>query len=109
MNCQINVRGIDNHQKIVTKIYRTTDIVANISSNLCGRATHIYEAYKVGNPGSMAVIKDLWVDVNCTKEGDTLRELLKYASDDKKASFSLFFFMGLSQLMVGKILCKISL
>ena len=51
----------------------------------------------------------MWVDVNHTKEGDMLCKLLKYASDDKKASFSLFFFMGLSRLMVGKILRKISL
>ena len=86
-NYQITVKGIDNNQEAVTKIYRTTDIIANMSLNLRGRATRVYEAYEVGNPGSMVVIKDSWVDVNRAKEGDTLHELLKDASDDEKAMF----------------------
>ena len=86
-NYQITVKGVDNNQQVVTKIYRTTDIIANMSSNLRGRATRVYEAYEVGNPGSMVVIKDSWVDVNRAKEGDTLRELLKDASEDEKAMF----------------------
>ena len=86
-NYQITVKGIDINQKVVTKIYNTTDTIADMSSNLRGRATRVYEAYEVGNPGSMVVIKDSWVDVNRAKEGDTLHELLKDASDDEKAMF----------------------
>ena len=66
-NYQIIVKGIDHHQKIVTKIYNTADTIADMSSNLRGRATRIYEAYEIGNPGSNVVIKDLRVDVNRTR------------------------------------------
>ena len=86
-NYQITVRGKDNHENVVTKVYKTIDIIADRSSNLRGRATRVYEAYEVGNPGSIVVIKDSWVDISRDKEGDTLRELLKDASDDEKAVF----------------------
>jgi hypothetical protein len=86
-NYQITVKGKDNHQNVVTKVYKTIDIIADMSSNLRGRATRVYEAYEVGNPGSKVVIKDSWVDVNRPKEGDTLSEILDDASDDEKAMF----------------------
>jgi Fungal protein kinase len=86
-NYQITVKGKDNHQNVVTKVYKTIDIIADMSSNLRGRATRVYEAYDVENPGTMVVIKDSWVDVNRPKEGDTLSEILDGASDDEKAMF----------------------
>ena len=86
-NYQITVKGIDKDQNVVTKIYKTTDTIADMSSNLRGRATRVYEAYEAGSSGSKVVIKDSWVDVNRTKEGDTLSELLKDASDNEKAMF----------------------
>ena len=70
-NYQITVKGIDINQKVVTKIYNTTDTIADMSSNLRGRATRVYEAYEVGNACFMVVIKDSWVDANRTKDGDT--------------------------------------
>ena len=39
-NYQIIVKGIDYHQKVVTKIYNTADTIADMS-NLRGRATRI--------------------------------------------------------------------
>jgi protein kinase-like protein len=86
-NYQITVKGQDNHQNVVTKVYKTIDIIANTSKNLRGRATRVYEAYEVGNPGSIVAIKDSWVDSNRPKEGDTLSKLLDDASDDEKAKF----------------------
>jgi hypothetical protein len=86
-NYQITVKGKDKHRRIVTKVYKTTDIIADMSSNLRGRATRVYEAYDVKNPHSRVVIKDSWVDVNRPKEGDTLNEILDDASDDEKAMF----------------------
>ena len=86
-NYQITVKGKDIHENVVTKVYKTIGTIANMSSNLRGRATRVYEAYEVGNPDSIVVIKDSWVDINRTKEGDTLKELLKDASDDEKAMF----------------------
>ena len=86
-NYQITVKGKDNHRRIVTKVYRTIDIIADMSSNLRGRATRVYEAYDVEDPDSEVVIKDSWVDVNRPKEGDTLSEILDDASDDEKAMF----------------------
>ena len=70
-NYQITVKRIDNDQNVITKIYKTTDTIADMSSNLRGRATHVYEAYEVGNACFMVVINDSWVDANLTKEGDT--------------------------------------
>ena len=97
-NYQITVKGIDNHQNSVTKIYRTTDIIANMSSNVRGRATRVYEAYEVGNRNSKVVVKDSWVDVNRTKEGDTLKELLKDASDEEKAMFLTVLVHGVVEI-----------
>ena len=85
-NYQIIVKGKDNHQKVVTKVYKTIDIIADLS-NLRGRATRVYEAYDIENPDSVVVIKDSWVDANCSNEGDTLSEILDDASDDEKAMF----------------------
>ena len=86
-NYKITVTGKNKHGNIVTKDYKTTDIIADMSSNLRGRATRVYEAYDVKNPHSRVVIKDSWVDVNRPKEGDTLTEILNDASDDEKALF----------------------
>ena len=86
-NYQITVKEKDKHRRIVTKVYKTIDIIADMSSNLRGRATRVYEAYDVINPRSKVVIKDSWVDVNRPKEGDTLSETLDDASDDEKAMF----------------------
>ena len=104
-NYKITIIGKDNQGKIVTKVYETIDIIADMLSNLRGRATRVYEAYDVENPDTKVVIKDSWVDSNHPKEADTLSKILNDASDDKKAMFS---FMELSQLMIGKILHKIS-
>ena len=81
------MKGKDNHRKIVTKVYKTIGIIADLSSNLRGRATRVYEAYDVEDPDSRVVIKDSWVDVNRPKEGDTLSEILDDASEDEKAMF----------------------
>ena len=87
-NYHITVKGKDIHQNIVTKVYNTIDTIADMSSNLRGRATRVYEAYDVEDPKrSKVVIKDSWVDVNRPKEADTLSEILHDASDDEKAMF----------------------
>jgi hypothetical protein len=86
-NYKITIKGKDIHRNIVTKVYKTTDIIANMSSNLRGRATRVFEAFDVKNPDSRVVIKDSWVDVNRPNEADTLSEILDDASDDQKAMF----------------------
>ena len=86
-NYKITMKGKDNHGKLVTKVYKTIDITADMSSDLRGRATRVYEAYDVENPGSRVVIKDSWVDANRPKEADTLSEILEDASDDEKELF----------------------
>ena len=97
-NYKITVKGKDNHGHIVTKVYRTIDIIADLSSNLRGRATRVYEAYEVGNPDSKVVIKDSWVDVSRTKEGDTLSEILDGASDDEKSMFLTVLVHGVVEI-----------
>ena len=97
-NYQITVKGKDNHENVVTKVYKTIDIIADMSSNLRGRATRVYEAYEVGSPDSIVVIKDSWVDINRVKEGDTLQELLKDASDDEKAMFLTVLIHGVVEI-----------
>ena len=86
-NYKITMEGKDIHGQVVTKVYKTTDIIADMSSNLRGRATRVYEAYDVNNTGSRVAIKDSWVDVSRTKEGDTLSEILNGATDEQKAMF----------------------
>ena len=86
-NYQITIKGKDNHRRVVTKVYKTVGIIADMSSNLRGRATRVYEAYDVENPDSRVVIKDSWVDVNRPKEADTLSEILDDASDEERAMF----------------------
>ena len=86
-NYQITIERKDNHRKVVTKVYKTIDIIADMSSDLRGRATRVYEAYDVEDPDSSVVIKDSWLDVDRPKEGDTLSEILYNASDDEKAMF----------------------
>jgi len=55
---------------MVTRAYETISIIADTSYNLRGRATHVYEACDVENLGTKVVIKDSWVAVNRSKEGD---------------------------------------
>ena len=86
-NYKITVEGKNIHGQVVTKVYKTTDLISDMSSNLRGRATRVYEAYDVNNPGSRVAIKDSWVDVSRTKEGDTLSEILNGATDEQKAMF----------------------
>ena len=97
-NYQITVKGRDNQENVVTKVYRTIDIIADMSSNLRGRATRVYEAYEVEHPGSIVVIKDSWVDIDSDKEGDTLKELLKDASDDEKSMFLTVLIHGVVEI-----------
>jgi hypothetical protein len=73
-NYQITVKGKDNHQNVVTKVYKTIDMIADMSSNLHGRATRVYEAYEVRIHGWMLI----------AKEGDSLSEILDDASDKEK-------------------------
>ena len=82
------MKGKDSHQKFVTKVLRTIDIISDMTSNLRGRATRVYEAYDVETPNSRVVIKDSWVDVNLPKEAVTLSKILDDASDDEKTMFS---------------------
>ena len=86
-NYWITIKGENNQGNIVTKVYETIDIIADMSSDLCGRATRVYEAYDVENPGTRVMVKDSWVDANLPKEGDTLSEILDNASEDEKAMF----------------------
>jgi hypothetical protein len=86
-NYKITIKGKDNNGNIVTKVYETTDIIADMSSNLRGRATRVYEAFNVENPGAKVVIKDSWVDANRPKEADILSKILVDASEDEKAMF----------------------
>ena len=83
---QITIKGKDNNGKIVTNVYKTTDMIADTSSNLRGRATRVYEAYDVKSR-TRVVIKDSWVDANRPKEADVLSEILDGASEDEKALF----------------------
>ncbi|KAF8811221.1 hypothetical protein BYT27DRAFT_7252939 [Phlegmacium glaucopus] len=86
-NYWITIQGKDNHGNVVTKVYETIDIIADLSANLRGRATRVYEAFDVGNPVSKVVIKDSWVDANRPREGDMLSEILDGASEDEKSVF----------------------
>ena len=86
-NYQITIEGKDNHGNIVTKVYKTIDIIADTSNNLRGRATRVYEACDIDNPNTKVVIKDSWVAANRPMEGDTLSEILRDASEDEKARF----------------------
>ena len=86
-NYKITVEGKNIHGQVVTKVYKTTNLISDMSSNLRGRATRVYEAYDVNNPGSRVAIKDSWVDVSRNKEGDTLSEILNGATDEQKAMF----------------------
>ena len=86
-NYKITMKGKDSHGKPVTKVYKTIDIISDMSKNLRGRATRVYEAYDVKKPGSRVVIKDSWVDANRPKEADTLSEVLEDASDEEKEMF----------------------
>ena len=87
-NYKITMKGKDSHGKLVTKVYKTIDIIAaDKSSDLRGRATRIYEAFDLENPDFKVMIKDSWVDVDCPKETDILSEILEDASDDEKEMF----------------------
>ena len=86
-NYKITMKGKDSHGKLVTKVYKTIDIIVDMSSDLRGRATRVYEAYDVENPDSKVMIKDSWVDVDCPKETDILSEILEDASEDEKKMF----------------------
>jgi Fungal protein kinase len=97
-NYKITIKGENNRGKIVTKVYETTDIIADMSSNLRERATRVYEAYDVENPNTKVVIKDSWVDSNRPKEADTLSEILDDASDDEKAMFWTVLIHGVVQI-----------
>ena len=83
------MKGKDSHGKLVTKVYKTIDIIvdSDMSSDLRGRATRIYEAFDIENPDSKVMVKDSWVDVDCPKEMDILSEILEDASDDEKEMF----------------------
>ncbi|KAF8811241.1 hypothetical protein BYT27DRAFT_7336283 [Phlegmacium glaucopus] len=93
-NYRITIQGKDNHGDVATKAYETISIIADMSSNLRGRATRVYEAFDVGNPGATVVIKDSWVDANRPKEGDMLSEILDGASEDEKAMFLTILLHG---------------
>ena len=94
-NYWITIEGTDHHENIVTKVYETIDIIADMSYNLRGRATRVYEACDVNNPGAKVVIKDSWVSANRTKEGDTLRKILHGAFEDEKAMFLTVLLYGI--------------
>ena len=85
-NYWITIKGKDNHGNIVVKVYETIGIIADMSSNLRGRATRVYEAYDVESRATV-VIKDSWVDANRPKEADVLSKILDGASKDEKALF----------------------
>ena len=91
---RITISGKDNYGRIATKVYETVDIIADTSYNLCGRATRVYEAYDIENPGTAVVIKDSWVDASHPKEADMLSELLDDASDNEKAMFMTVLLHG---------------
>jgi Fungal protein kinase len=97
-NYKITIKGGNNQGKIVTKVYETIDIIADMSSNLRGRATRVYEACDVKNPDTKVVIKDSWVDANRPKEADTLSEILDDASDDEKAMFLTVLIHGVVEI-----------
>ena len=93
-NYRITITGKDDHGSIATKVYETVDIIADTSYNQRGRATRVYEAYDVENPGTAVVIKDSWVDADRPKEADTLSEILDDASDDEKTMFMTVLLHG---------------
>ena len=96
-NYKITMKGKDSHGKLVTKVYKTIDVIADsdMSSDLRGRATRIYEAFDIENPDSRVMIKDSWVDVDCPKETDILSEILEDASDDEKEMFLTVLIHGI--------------
>ena len=97
-NYKITIKGKDNQGKFVTKVYETTDIIADMSSNLRGRATRVYEACDVENPDTKVVIKDSWVDANRPKEADALNEILDDASDNEKAMILTVLIHGVVEI-----------
>ena len=99
------MKGKDNYQNPATKVYKTIDIIADMSSWTDNAHLRGLQNWK---PRLHGVIKDSWVDANRPKEGDTLSELLDDASDDEKAISLTVLLHGLSWLKVGKILREIS-
>ena len=97
-NYKITIKGQNNRGKIITKVYETTDIIADMSSNLRGQVMHVYDAYDVENLNARVVIKDSWVDANCPKEADTLSKILDDASDDEKAMFLTVLIHGVVEI-----------
>ncbi|KJA27947.1 hypothetical protein HYPSUDRAFT_156193 [Hypholoma sublateritium FD-334 SS-4] len=76
---------------IRTRIYETTRVICDSANNIRGRATRVYEA-TVKDPedssiSQTVVLKDSWVDVGRSKEGDTLAALLEGAKPKEKELF----------------------
>lgn len=96
----ITVRWIDQDSSIRHTVYRTTEVVANVSAQaLRSRATRVWRGREVDKngdaTGDLVVIKDCWVDDERPREGDTLAAIedAARASKDVKheARFHKYF------------------
>ena len=86
-----------------TQVYETYKVICDAANNIRGRATRVYEAH-IADPekkhilSRRAVIKDSWVDVGRTKEGDTLFELLQGATSEERGLFLSVLQHGVVQI-----------
>ena len=86
-----------------TQVYETYKVICDAANNIRGRATRVYEA-NMADPLKKrillrsVVIKDSWIDVGRTKEGDTLSELLEEATSEEKDLFLTVLQHGVVQI-----------
>ncbi len=74
-----------------TRVYETTRIICDSANNMRGRATRVYEATvkDLEDPSIIhsVVVKDSWIDVGRSREGDTLAALLEGATPEERELF----------------------
>ena len=74
-----------------TRVYETTRIICDSANSMRGRATRVYEAsvkdLEDASITRTVVVKDSWIDVGRSKEGDTLAALLESATLEEKELF----------------------
>ena len=100
-NITVTSRNSDGTEK--TQVYETYKVICDAANNIRGRATRVYEAH-IADPekkhilSRRAVIKDSWVDVGRTKEGDTLFELLQGSTPEERGLFLTVLQHGVVQI-----------
>lgn len=100
---QIEVHRQDGSGSTLLKKYVTTgDIISDESQVIRSRATGVYEAYDISDGSKTpVVIKDIWVDVNRTLEGDIIADVLESSAEDEKSLFLTVLCHGIVQIDGG--------